>query len=171
VGVKLRTKSGRTIERILVAIVNPIEDAKPQAVTAVAVRLVGVAKEMLSTPGTGKIRRGGRTRLGRGSFNRNKDGKLVMVHRGAPRTNIDPTNRASVPGASPAPDTGQLRNSVDYELVSNSVAIVGSGLDKAAWLEFGTTRIAPRPWLRPSLAAIKDEIGPMIAEVLRRAIK
>lgn len=147
-----------------------------KAVRAASLVFVSVTKEMLSHPGTGRIRSGGRERVGKGSFNRGKDGKLHMVHRGAARTNIDPTNRASAPGQPPAPDIGVLRNSIDYELTSETSSRVGvspvGGADAyAEALEFGTTRIAPRPFMRPSLAIATPLMGPVIAGELRHGDK
>jgi HK97 gp10 family phage protein len=134
-----------------------------RALRAASLVFVGVIKETLSTPGRGAIRRGGKERVGSGSFN----GKLHMVRRGIARTNIDVTDRASLPGDPPAPDTGQLRNSIDYELTSETTAHVGTNSEYAAPLEFGTSRIAPRPFMRPSLAKAGPMMGPVIAEELR----
>jgi hypothetical protein len=138
-----------------------------RALRAASLVLVGVIKETLSTPGQGAIRRGGRNRVGSGSFNRGKDGKLHMVHRGAARTNIDVSDRASRPGDPPAPDTGALRNSIDYELTSETTSRVGTNSVYAEPLEFGTTRIAPRPFMRPSLAKAAPLMGPVVAGVLK----
>jgi phage gpG-like protein len=59
-------------------------------------------------------------------------------------------HRASAPGDPPAPDTGRLRNSVssDVEAVGNVVTgTVSTNAEYAAHLEFGTERIAPRPFM------------------------
>lgn len=138
-----------------------------RAVRAGSLVLVGVIKQVLSTPGRGAIRRGGRSRVGAGSFNRGKDGSLHMVRRGAARTNIDTSDRASAPGDPPAPDTGNLRNSIDYELTSETTSHVGTDVEYAEPLEFGTTRIAPRPFMRPSLVIATPLMGPVIAGVMK----
>lgn len=139
-----------------------------RAIRAASLVFVGVIKEMLSHPGTGRVRVGGRNRVGRGSFNRNKAGKLVAVHRGASRVNFDPTNRASAPGQPPAPDTAYLRNSIGYELTTETTSEVGTPVEYAQPLEFGTTRIAPRPFMRPSYAIAAPLMGPVIAHELRQ---
>lgn len=61
---------------------------------------------------------------------------------------------ASAPNESPAPDTGQLRNTMGVSFERDkSVArsVVYSNLEKAADLELGTVKdggnIAPRPWI------------------------
>jgi hypothetical protein len=140
-----------------------------EGVAAASLVFVGVIKETLSTPGRGAIRRGGRERAGIGSFTRGEDGNLSMVRRGTARTNIDITNRASLPGDPPAPDTGALRNSIDFEMTSDVSSRVGTNSKYAEPLEFGTTRMAPRPFMRPSLVVAAPLMGPAIVEEIKRA--
>jgi len=68
------------------------------------------------------------------------------------------THVASAPGAAPAVDTGRLRASITYELGQDGrglVARIGTNVKYAAYLELGTRRMRPRPFLRPALAAAK----------------
>ena len=75
-------------------------------------------------------------------------------------------HKASAPGETPAVDTGVLVNSINTELVSSSEseawAQVGTGVEYAEWLEFGTSKMAARPFMRPGYdnneAKIKDTI-------------
>jgi HK97 gp10 family phage protein len=75
-------------------------------------------------------------------------------------------HQASAPGETPAVDTGILVNSINTELVSSSASEawsqVGTGVEYAEWLEFGTSRIEKRPFMRPAYdnneAKIKDTI-------------
>lgn len=49
--------------------------------------------------------------------------------------------------------TGDLRNSIDVLGVSNGVGRVGAGdasVDYAAYVELGTRKMAPQPFLRPA---------------------
>ena len=163
-----KTRSGQPVSAVFVELKQRVRDAAPDALSAAALLLEGQIKEELSTPGQGRIRQGGRERLGKGSFNRGKDGKLHMVKRGAPRTEIDPTNRASAPGDPPAPDTGALRGSITHEFVDDSTVHVGSPLEYAAPLEFGTLHIAPRPFMRVAIAKVRKRFSPTIAAVLRK---
>lgn len=64
---------------------------------------------------------------------------------------------ASSPGEPPAKRTGHLRRSIAFE-VDGLVGRVGTGLVYARHLELGTSRIAPRPWLRPALAQSRRRI-------------
>lgn len=59
-------------------------------------------------------------------------------------------NRSSAPGEAPAPISGQLRQSIKSypEAFGDSFrAIVGTPLEYGAFLQFGTNRMKPRPWI------------------------
>lgn len=56
---------------------------------------------------------------------------------------------ASAPGDPPNTDTGRLVGSISVRH-EFQVAWVFTNLDYGEWLEFGTTRIDPRPWLEPA---------------------
>ncbi len=57
----------------------------------------------------------------------------------------------SPPGKPPHRVTGTLVSSVGHEFEDGGlVGIVGTGLKYAKWLEFGTRKMAARPWLRPA---------------------
>lgn len=83
-------------------------------------------------------------------------------------------HRASAPGESPAPDTRALRGSVFIERTERGVR-VGVGMAYGAALEFGTTRagksrnvvILPRPFMRPSLEAVRDRLGDVVRTTLK----
>lgn len=141
----------------------------PAALIAAGLVLEAATKEELSRPGRGRIRASGRQRIGMRSFRRGKDGKLHMVRRGAARTNIDVTDRASLPGDPPAPDTGVLRNSITHEIVTPNLLRVGTSLEYAAPLEFGTTRIAPRPFIRPAFAKARGQMSEALIATLRES--
>jgi phage gpG-like protein len=83
-------------------------------------------------------------------------------------------HRASKPGDPPAPDTGTLRRSAFIEPTENG-ARVGVAMPYGAALEFGTTRagrkrnvtIAPRPFMRPALARVREQFGNVFRSMLR----
>lgn len=59
---------------------------------------------------------------------------------------------ASKPGDPPNIDTGRLVNSIKWEVDENALsAVVGTNLEYGTHLEFGTTKMAARPWLGPAL--------------------
>lgn len=68
---------------------------------------------------------------------------------------------ASSPGQAPARVFGDLARSYKYQVI-NGIGEVGSGMDKALWLEKGTTKMLPRPHLQPAYnknsKAIKAEL-------------
>ena len=66
----------------------------------------------------------------------------------------------SLPGNAPAPDTGTLMRSITHEVreengeVVGVVGVVGSTLrnpDYPKFLEFGTSKMKPRPWLSTAI--------------------
>lgn len=66
------------------------------------------------------------------------------------------TNASGRPG--PNVQTGRLRSSIMYELDRDSqglLANVGSNVTYAAFVELGTVRSGPFPYLRPALEAAK----------------
>lgn len=79
---------------------------------------------------------------------------------------------ASRPGNPPNTDTGRLVGSIefDYDQDTNS-AQVGTNLDYGAWLEFGTSTIAARPWLKPAFDKHKKEILNSFKAALRKGTK
>lgn len=77
------------------------------------------------------------------------------------------TYTASAPGEPPAVMTGQLRSSIKYRIVGELQVLrgeVGSELKKAPMLEFGTRKMAARPFLRPTF---QEEL-PEIKNILSR---
>lgn len=72
------------------------------------------------------------------------------------------THQASAPGEAPASDTGKLANEIGVDRVDLArlrVAIFSSA-KYSAFLEFGTSRMEPRPFLRRALR----EMAPRIVE-------
>ena len=68
---------------------------------------------------------------------------------------------ASAPGEPPAQATSRLRQSVQTSVRSEGKKIigeVGTNLDYGKTLEFGTEKVAARPWLHPSFEKAKNKI-------------
>ena len=70
------------------------------------------------------------------------------------------SHQASAPGQYPATDTGRLASSVQFELPSpgSMTAVVGTNIMYGPMLEFGTSRMAARPWLMPSFTQAKINV-------------
>lgn len=79
------------------------------------------------------------------------------------------THQASAPGQYPMSDTGRLANSVDFNLPAPGrfEGMVGTNVVYGRYLEFGTSRMAARPWLMPSFE--KAKVG--VEKRLRKAIE
>lgn len=78
-------------------------------------------------------------------------------------------SRASAPGQFPMSDTGRLANSVDFNLptAGRLTGEVGTNVIYGRYLEFGTSRMAARPWLLPSFE--KAKVG--VEARLKKAIE
>ena len=85
----------------------------------------------------------------------------------------------SLPGNPPAVDTGNLKNSIRYEVYKNGkevYGIVGSTQkdpDYGVYLEYGTSdgRIAPRPWLRPAMQKNNEFIRKAVSGAVKITFK
>ena len=81
-------------------------------------------------------------------------------------------HQASAPGEPPASDTGRLVNSIRTEYdQSNLVGRVVAGSAHAAYLEFGTQRMEPRPFMRPALRNRGKDIVADIQSSVDRALR
>lgn len=86
----------------------------------------------------------------------------------------------SLPGNPPAPDSGNLRDSIRYEIekTGNTVyGIVGTTQKDppyGAYLEnaeYGSSKMAPRPWLRPAMISNNEFIRTSIAKAVARGLR
>lgn len=135
-------------------------------------------------PGTHRKRRSGAARRVRAQFKKGQSATAIGAASLLATAGRSGFYRASAPGESPAVALGDLRRSV--RAVSkrstengNWEAIVGSDMQKAPWLEYGTGRagaggaqtdlppgyshgsshgMAPRPSLRPALEHTRAEV-------------
>ena len=85
--------------------------------------------------------------------------------RGAPDAQARSGSR-SLPGHPPAVQSTLLIGSIKHQVYDRDDAIVGKvgshDVGYAAPLEFGTSKMAPRPFLMPALERIKDKIAEML---------
>lgn len=75
----------------------------------------------------------------------------------------------SAPGFAPAPDTGRLVQSVTHTVAEDgNSARIGTAVFYGKILEYGSSRMSPRPWLRPAIdqnrAKIKADFAKMLPE-------
>lgn len=78
------------------------------------------------------------------------------------------SHRASAPGEAPATDTGALVSSVTFRRVDTMTAEVESRLPYAAFLEFGTVNMDPRPAWQPAVEAAGPNLQRRVTEALGR---
>lgn len=65
-------------------------------------------------------------------------------------------------------DTGRLRNSITHEVATNEEAVyVGTNVEYAPYVEVGTSRQRPQPYLRPAVADHLDEYSAIAQRVLQ----
>jgi HK97 gp10 family phage protein len=81
-------------------------------------------------------------------------------------------SRASAPGEYPMSDTGRLANNVVANLPTsgNISAEVGTNIQYGRYLEFGTSRMAARPWLLPSFNKAKAGVEGKLKRAIERAL-
>lgn len=72
------------------------------------------------------------------------------TYRTGNRTAPHRTHQASAPGDPPAVNTGRLRQSITALKISPGHWRVGTNVEYAIVLEFGSRRMAPRPFMRPA---------------------
>lgn len=82
----------------------------------------------------------------------------------------------SLPYNPPAPDTGNLRESIRYEVRKENkevYGIIGSTQkdpDYARYTEYGTSKMEPRPWLKPAMRKNNDFIRQSISRVVKSTL-
>jgi len=130
-------------------VINRLGSIAKERMTEAVIELREETIRTLSQPGKG--------RTYTNYFFTDASGRLRV---GRPRNK---PHTASAPGDPPARDTSSLVKSVKWELEGNGNKIigrVGTNLDLGPMLEYGTKKMAARPWLsvaaRNSIGAIKS---------------
>jgi len=78
----------------------------------------------------------------------------------------------SVPGSAPAVDYGTLRQSITHDVDQEGAQVVGrvgstiTDPPYGAYLEYGTSKMAARPWLRPAIEKNKDKIKGLLGDAV-----
>lgn len=87
------------------------------------------------------------------AFARPKHGALYHGH------------RASAPGEPPAIDTGNLLNSITHRMTGPTEGEVAVGAEYGVYLEMGTRRQAPRPFLGPAVEKVWPEFVKALEQI------
>jgi len=78
------------------------------------------------------------------------------------------THTASSAGQPPATDTGFLVNNIVLDIDNNGLgANVESRADYSAFLEFGTSKMAARPFMQPALEENKPKINRLAKQMVK----
>ena len=77
------------------------------------------------------------------------------------------THTASAPGEAPAIDTGALVNSLNTEMAGELSAVVGTNMEYAEALEFGSHKTAPRPLISPAFEEAEPGFDAGLKELLK----
>lgn len=65
-------------------------------------------------------------------------------------------------------DTGRLRNSITHTVdVAGQKAYVGTNVEYAAYVEFGTSKTRAQPYIQPAVYNHTDEYGRMVEHFLK----
>lgn len=125
--------------------------------SAAAIVVQNHAKRLVGKEGTGVKGDGGGTQP-TGPRNRKK-----LIYGAFP----------SRPGEPPRKQTGRLQSSIAHELRVRGLfgrgllARVGTNVKYGRWLELGTRRMAPRPWLRRALDEMRGQIRTILSRTIR----
>lgn len=80
------------------------------------------------------------------------------------------THYASQEGAYPAVDYGPLRQSITHDVEQDGATVVGrvgTNLTEGLMTELGTSKMEPRPWLKPSIEVNREKIHSIIASAIQ----
>lgn len=66
-------------------------------------------------------------------------------------------------------DTGNLRNSITNTMDGDDTVVVGTNVEYAPYVEYGTSRTKAQPYLVPAVENHKKEYGEILASFLKDA--
>lgn len=95
-----------------------------------------------------------------------RNNMIRRIMRDAKSGRVYGNHQASAPGEAPANDTGALVRSIRVEHTPGSGkarVVVGSAVGKM--LELGTKKMAPRPFMRPSVKELKTQMADLVKSV------
>lgn len=84
---------------------------------------------------------------------------------------VNSSGQRSEPFEAPFKDTGTLSKSIKMDFSEKGVAKIGSNLKYAAWLEFGTENMAPRPWLSTAVNESSKRVAAIFQKWFDKAMK
>lgn len=92
----------------------------------------------------------------------------ISIDRGPKSGRIYGKHQASAPGQPPATDSGGLVKSISWRTFNRGLsAETGSNIFYAPFLEDGTSKMDPRPWLQPAYEKYADDVVDEVTDVLK----
>lgn len=81
-------------------------------------------------------------------------------------------HRASAPGEPPASDTGRLVNSITTAYDEPKLSgVVSANTEYAPYLEYGTSKMEARPFMRPALANMQEKFVQVVEQAIEVALR
>jgi len=122
------------------------------------------------------MRKGGRVESGEMEWQsyvgRKGDDRRRRVEKGTGKRPEKVGTYASKPGEVPRVQTGTLRRSITHEMNKLlPIGRVGTNVKYSKWLEFGTRRMQPRPFMRPSILRITPALKGVFATPVKGGFK
>lgn len=77
-------------------------------------------------------------------------------------------HRSSAPGQAPANDSGKLANSIGHKKIKDNEFDVTIKSNYAIILEFGTSRMQARPFIRPGIEKVRKRLSSAINAIRRK---
>ena len=74
----------------------------------------------------------------------------------------------SAPGQPPNNDTGHLAGNIENRMTGPLTAEVSSNAEYSAALEFGTSRMAARPFMTPAAAKTRKQAGALVKAAVKK---
>ena len=142
--VRIRLEGSEALQAALREASDDVRKAAAKEVKAAAIRLRKNVVRALSKPGGGDIYQ---------------------------KYNPRRMHRASAPGKPPATDTGRLRNSIEWDVLGPLTATVGSNVVYSVHLEYGTRRMAARPFFRPAVERMRKEFAKRLEAAISGALR
>ena len=103
------------------------------------------------------MKKGGRTESGFAELKPGTKRTMVDAKSGAKVKKVG--SFRSAPGEVPRVQTGRLRRSItSWFHPKFAIARVGTNVKYGKWLEIGTRKMKPRPFMRPALALVRNKI-------------
>lgn len=97
---------------------------------------------------------------------------VSLINTGPKTGRIYGRHQASAPGESPAGDTGDLARKIGTEVDPGTLTgTITFSSAHARFLEYGTVKMAPRPFARVAVVHKRDEIAADINDEIARALR